>query len=113
VRTIVMMIIFFVVSAMAGILFGPIALMAIIVVAMAGVIMASRARRGVLLSLALIGLGCASVSAWLWRVSFQRANADLPALSWTHLWIPLAIVASVAIVLFFYLYAIQLRKRRG
>jgi len=92
-------------------LFGLPALIMTMVLAMTGTIKAGSAR-GALIPSALLGLGCAAVSAWLWRVGFQRAEAGLPASPWTDLWLLLAVDSAAAVVSFFSLHKVQARKRQ-
>lgn len=79
----------------------------IIAFAMAAGIATARKGKGVLTILALITLFSTVLAAWLWRIAFRRANADLPELPWTSLWMPLAGVATITSVVFYVFYLKQ------
>lgn len=69
--------------------------------------------RTALTALALLWLSTAFLAAWLWRMGFQRANANLPESPWTDLWLPLAVISLGAVVAFFGIYVAQVRQARS
>ncbi|QIA27573.1 hypothetical protein DYI95_008625 [Thermaerobacter sp. PB12/4term] len=73
-------------------------------------IVTARARRAALAALALVGMASTILAAWLWRVGFQRADANMPELRWTGLWWPLAAIAVGSLVSFAGIYLKQLRE---
>ena len=70
----------------------------------------ARAHRAALAVLALLWVVSAVLAGWLWRLGFQRADANLPDSPWTGLWGPLAAIAVGSVVTFAAVYVKQLRE---
>jgi hypothetical protein len=94
-------------------LLGPLIPAVVIALAMTASIITSHTRRATLTALALLWLSSTILAGWLWRIGFQRADANLPVPPWTDLWLPLAVVSTGAVVAFFGFYVIQGREVRN
>ena len=102
-----------IVAVIVSIYLGPLIPAVMIALAMTVSIITSNTRRTALTALALLWLSTAFLAAWLWRMGFQRANANLPESPWTDLWLPLAVISLGAVVAFFGIYVAQVRQARS
>jgi len=86
------------------------ALAVLVTLGLAAGIVTARAHREALAALALVWVVSTIMAGWLWRVGFQRADANLPASPWTGLWWPLAAIAVGFLMTFAAVYVKQLRE---
>lgn len=97
-------------AAAAAVFTGPLAAAIIVAAAVVAGVLTAPSRRGSLTALALLWAASTITAGWLWRVGFLRADAGLPSLPWTNLWLPLAVMAVAAMAAFAGLYGTGRRE---